>query len=176
MELRLFNRGKDIRFVRPHRIAFLEWFRAVRHNMFREITLMMDKLKGRTKSTETMDQEKPLQNELFPENPRERFQQKLRELLNGKRAALSLKEGWHHLRTNGVKQVFWPFLFMFGLVIGFGVKSWAENHITIGYEDYKIQSRGELYDLNALKIKVQNEQANPTVSNKKVYPACNIEQ
>lgn len=178
MELRLFNRGKDIRFVRPHRIAFLEWFRAVRHNIFCELILMLDRLRTRLQDYRTYWKNLSEKNELFPTEKSDRvneWKKKLSELLNGRRAADVTKEYWQHFRTNGVGRAFWPLLFAIGLVIGFGLKTWAENNITIGYEDYKLEESGTLYDLNQLEAKFLAEQENPTPSEKKVYPACNIE-
>lgn len=178
MELRLFNRGKDIRFVRPHRIAFLEWFRVVRHNIFCELTLMFDRLRTRLADYRTYWKNLNEKNELFPAEKSDRMNEwktRLGHLVNGRRAADFAKENWQKFRTNGIRQSFWPLLFVIGLMIGFGLKSWAENHITIGYEDYKLEASGSLYDLNQLEAKFMAEQENPTPSEKKVYPACNIE-
>lgn len=44
-------------------------------------------------------------------------------------------------------------IFVFGIVIGFGMKTAANGHITIGYRDYTAQSTGT-YDLIELQKKV----------------------
>ncbi len=178
MELRLFNRGKDIRFVRPHRIAFLEWFRAVRHNIFCEITLMFDRLRARFRDYRNYWKNLNEKNELFPTEKSlriEHWQTRLSQLFNGKRAADATKEIWQKLHTQGIGRAFWPLLFVTGLLVGFGIKSWAENHITIGYEDYKLEESSALYDLNQLEKKFLAEQDNPVLSEKKVYPACTLQ-
>ena len=176
MESRLFNRPKDLRFVRPHRVALLEWLRAVRHNLFCEITLLLDRLHHKVKEFHFARPDFHFSAaELFPESSREAWLTRLRHLINGRRAAEAVLQSWELLRTRGIKQTFWPLLFMIGLVIGFGVKSWAEDHLTIGYKDYKLSSASALYDLNALKIKVQTEQGTVVENTKKIYPACNLE-
>ncbi len=177
MELRLFNRGKDIRFVRPHRIALFEWLRVMRHNLYCELTLMLDKLRTRLNDYRVYWKRLSVQNELFPTEGSvgvgiREWGKKVRETVSGRRAALFTKTIWTQLRDRGVKQTFWPLLFVLGLIVGFWIKTWAEDRITIGYEDYKLEASETLYDLNALEVKFVAEQERPTASDKKVYPAC----
>lgn len=44
-------------------------------------------------------------------------------------------------------------IFALGMVLGFGVKTLAQESITIGYRDYSV-SKNEVYDLIALQKKV----------------------
>ncbi len=178
MELRLFNRDKDLRFVRPHRIAFLEWLRAVRHNLYCEWTLMLDKLRVRFEAYKDYWKHLNTGNEFFPEVPSARltaWREKIRHMMNGKQAAQITKASFMTLRTRGVRQGYWPLVFMLGVALGFGIKEWADDRITIGYDDYKLQQSDTLYDLNALEAKFLAEQANPKPNGEKQYPADVIE-
>lgn len=176
MEFRLFHRPKDFRFIRPHRVAFLEWVRTLRHNIFCEITLLADRLRHYLKTKHFVSAVTRFSpSELFPQPLRAHWPMRLREIINGRRAAEAVIAGYELLRTRGIHRVFWPLLFMLGVTLGFGAKWWAEDHLTIGYDDYRLTAPEMLYDLNALKEKVQMEQGTIVENEKKIYPACNLE-
>lgn len=169
MELRLFNQGKDPRFVRPHRVALLEWLRALRHNMFCEGIHLIDEMRGKFINLRTMLSERW---KVFEWSS---LGEHLRQSLSGRRAALLTKVAWERLKTKGVGPSFWPFVFVIGLLMGIGAKTLAESSMTIGHEDYKLTNATELYDLNAMDQKrslgLIPENPNP----KKSYSACVIE-
>lgn len=179
MEYRLFHRSKDFRFIRPHRVAFLEWLRALRHNLFCEITLLIDRVQHKNKWPSFRRAFPAFQfslPELFPEAKTTwGWRTRIRETLSGRRAAEAVRRGWTLFRTQGMKQSWWPFLFLLGIMVGFGLKWWAEDHLTIGFEDYRLSSPTELYDLNALSQAVDAKQGTVIENEKKVYPACNLE-
>ena len=169
MELRLFNQSKDPRFVRPHRVALLEWLRALRHNMFCEGIHLIDETRGKLINLRTTLNERWMMFEWSSVGER------IRQALNGRRAAELTKVSWEHLKTKGVGPSFWPLVFVIGLLIGIGAKTLAESSITIGHEDYKLTEATELYDLNALAQKHSNGLIPENPNPKKSYPACIIE-
>lgn len=171
MELRLFNRARSIRLVRPHRVAFFEWLRALRHNIFCEITLFIDTTKERFLAWKTGMKA----IETGPSIEGAGLVDKARDLLSGRRAGEATRKFLTTLRVQGVQPSFWALIFAIGMIGGFILKAEAWQNITIGYDDYTLKPSAVLYDLNAVEKEFALKQAQPLSSDKQIYPGCSIE-
>ncbi|MEP7162205.1 MAG: hypothetical protein ABI747_00360 [Candidatus Moraniibacteriota bacterium] len=87
---------------------------------------------------------------------------------------------WSVLRAiwkTGIPERFWLFFFVSGIVLGFGMKSLAQNTITVGHDDYQLRQADSLYDLNRTEDEALAEGANLTApEEKKIYPSCSLDQ
>lgn len=87
----------------------------------------------------------------------------------------SLRTVWSDYREghpNLLQQGLCSLLFLVSIGVGFSLKSWAEDHILIGHEDYRLIPAEQLYALNVLREKALQNGAPLTVESKPVYPAC----
>lgn len=64
-------------------------------------------------------------------------------------------------------------LFLFGVMGGYALKSFALDHFTIGHEDYRLVPAERLYALNALREQALAGGASLTAPTKPNYPSCN---
>lgn len=175
MELPLFGRDKDLRLVRPKRVAVLEWLRALRHNLYREWILIMDRMEHiAAEKLGPLRRPKLAEGGLPTMSPWNTITARFSPFLSGRRAAEYTQATWRCIRNSGVSTGFWPLIFVIGLLIGVGLKWGAEDSLTIGYEDYRLPPAEQLYDINALEAKFRlglTENPNPT----KIYPACTLQ-
>lgn len=81
----------------------------------------------------------------------------------------------HTHRSQIIHSLWFPVLFLFGIGCGYAAKSWAENTITIGHEDYRLVSAEKLYELNTLREQALQNGAALPVETKPTYPACSEE-
>lgn len=169
MELRLFNRSRDLRLVRPHRVPLLEWLRSVKHNIACELTLLADEGRVRIRQAFKRIEGTPLPG-LAPG-----WTAHLRSLLNGKRAALSVRVLMGKLRKRGLTPGFWPLIFVIGLLIGIGTKYTVGPYLTIGYEDYTLPAAATQYDLNAIETRLKLAPETDPESVRREYPACPLQ-
>lgn len=173
MELPLFSRDRDIRFVRPKRIAFLEWFRAIRHNLYCEFTLIADGARIKIHSfIEKFRNQDFLSHRLKVTS----LSARCKEILNGRQAAHQVRRLFSKFREHGTAPAFWPLIFICGLLIGVGLKYLAEDTLTIGYRDYMLDNPQNLYDLNYLEEKFQTQSLTDTLPTRKTYPACTLQE
>ena len=86
-----------------------------------------------------------------------------------------LKLFWDAHRARLIRSLWFPVLFLLGIGVGYSVKSWAENTVTIGHEDYRLVPAEKLYELNTLREAALDNGASLAVETKPVYPSCSEE-
>lgn len=93
-----------------------------------------------------------------------------------KTAPLSrLKSLWETHRVQLARTLWFPVLFLLGIGLGYSAKTWAENTITIGHEDYRLVKAEKLYELNTLREQALENGAALPVETKPTYPSCSEE-
>lgn len=173
MELRLSNRGKPLRWVRPEREPLFEWLRAMRHNAFCDLIHWTDSAMTwlRRVRYAASQQLKAWEAPAWVSPLGERF----REQASGRALGQGVRSLFARVRERGVRESFWPLIFVIGLLFGVALKWQAEDSLTIGYEDYKLDQEARYYDLNALALAAKagpRENPNPRAE----YPSCTIAQ
>ncbi len=83
-------------------------------------------------------------------------------------------QGIFHRFPDLSRGLFLAALFVAGIGIGIGLKSVAEERVTIGHEDYHLIPAERLYALNALRTRALEEGAVLPLNEKRSYPACSI--
>lgn len=66
----------------------------------------------------------------------------------------------------------WIALFLGGALVGFGFKTIAKDHLTIGHEDYRLIPSERLYALNAVRERALESGASLPVAARETYPVC----
>lgn len=166
MELRLPNRSRDFRFIRPKRAVWLESLRALWHNLSCEYIRLVDSGHARWQSF------RPLMRQWRSFSWVHRLGEQLRRQLSGQAAAFHIKKwGQSPWSWPTIERSFWPFIFALGLLIGVGAKILAQSSFTIGYEDYTLP-RTPQYDLNQVErsVMTKSQETPPTAG--LVYPGC----
>lgn len=173
MELRLSNRGKPLRWVRPEREPLFESLRAMRHNAFCDLIHWTDSVSawlGRRQRAWT-DRIKTWEAPAWVSPLGERF----REQASGRALGQGIRSLFGRVRERGVRESFWPLLFVIGLLLGVALKWQAEDFLTIGYEDYTLDQEARQYDLNALALAAKaGPRENPDP--RPEYPGCTLAQ
>lgn len=77
----------------------------------------------------------------------------------------------------GVPQRLWVPCLLLGVVLGVGLKAGAGEYVTIGYDDYRLRSTNERFDLNAVQDDVLGDGGSLTQpENERTYPACSLNE
>lgn len=108
---------------------------------------------------------------------------KLREwLLSWRPFWQDVKEDYHDLyrelsnygrqHPRLMRQIGWASLLGVSILVGFGTKTWAEDAVTLGQEDYRLLAASKLYSLNELRQQALNQGASLVAPEPVHYPAC----
>lgn len=86
---------------------------------------------------------------------------------------------WGILRAllkTGIPERFWVGFFLIGFALGFGLKEMALTSFTIGYGDYRLPEKQQLFDLNASRDTALANGSELTEPKQKTeYPNCLLE-